>query len=491
MEAATSSAPTVFFSPASPHRLSAKPPIEGHVLRFKIGLAVDVAMMFGRIYLVVVAFLFGFCRAKSLLDYADEIPACGLSCILQAVPESACQTVTNSTCICQDTSLFSAVNECMAAKCTVMERIQVAQIDEEACDKAKRHQTGDIPPFLVLDSVSLICLLVRLVARYMMAGKMEMDDWVVFVLSFFFVTFMVLGNYVRITAIGYDVWDLDVSTIKTALKIFFIDELFYTIVLALCRVSLLFFLIRVFSVPTFQKICWIVIGWVVLSAIIIILMTLFQCWPINYNWEGVFGDFGAHKCLDVNALAYAAAGMGIAQDLTILLLPLPIIAQLNMSFKKRLQTLFMFSLGIFVVLASCLRLRYLTQFAKSLNPTWDYTNPVIWTSLEVKVTVIVLSLPTIRVLLANLIPSVFGTSQKSTPTKKFTPHSGSRSTGRNQYEDLPDGIATFEPARQLWEDDIELRDDIESSSIARLRKDDAQIGVVTYTLPKPEERSWS
>ncbi|KAK6081220.1 CFEM domain-containing protein [Seiridium cupressi] len=162
-----------------------------------------------------------------------------------------------------------------------------------------------------------------------------------------------------------------------------------------------------------------------------------------------------------------------------------------MSFKKRLQTLFMFGLGIFVVLASCLRLRYLTQFAKSLNPTWDYTDPVIWTSLEVKVTIIVLSSPTIRVLLAKLIPSVFGTSQKSTPTKKFTPHSGSRSTGRNQYEDLPDGIASFEPARQLWEDDIELCGDIESSSTARLQKDDAQIGVVPYTLPKPEERSWS
>ncbi|KAK6074010.1 CFEM domain-containing protein [Seiridium cupressi] len=284
---------------------------------------------------------------------------------------------------------------------------------------------------------------------------------------------------------------LDYADEIPACGIFFIDELFYTIVLALCRVSLLFFLIRVFSVPTFQKICWIVIGWVVVSAIIIILMTLFQCWPINYNWEGVFGDFGAHKCLDVNALAYAAAGMGIAQDFTILLLPLPIIAQLNMSFKKRLQTLFMFGLGIFVVLASCLRLRYLTQFAKSLNPTWDYTDPVIWTSLEVKVTIIVLSLPTIRVLLAKLIPSVFGTSQKSTPTKKFTPHSGSRSTGRNQYEDLPDGIASFEPARQLWEDDIELCGDIESSSTARLQKDDAQIGVVPYTLPKPEERSWS
>ncbi|KAH8196609.1 hypothetical protein TruAng_009235 [Truncatella angustata] len=304
---------------------------------------------------------------------------------------------------------------------------------------------------------------------------------------------MVLGNYVRITAIGHDVWDLEMSTIKTALKLFFIDELFYTAVLALCRVILLFFLIRVFALPKFRMICWIVMAWVVLSAVVIILMTIFQCWPINYNWEGVFGDFGEHKCLDVNALAYAAAGIGIAQDITILVLPLPIIAQLNMSLKKRLMTFFMFSLGIFVVLASCFRLRYLTQFAKSLNPTWDYTNPVIWTSLEVKVTVIVLCLPTIHMVFAKLVPSVFGTSQKSTPSKTVTPHSGSRSARRNHYEDISDGAASLQPARQPWESDIELHGEVQSISSntsTTHRDDEDKTGTVAFSSTTPE-RGWT
>ncbi|KAH6652276.1 hypothetical protein BKA67DRAFT_648155 [Truncatella angustata] len=381
----------------------------------------------------------------------------------------------------------------MSANCTVLDRLKVAKIDEVACDKPVRHQTGDIPPFLVLDAVSLICLLVRLVSRPLMTRKIETDDWVAFVLLFFFVTFMVLGNYVRITAIGHDVWDLEMSTIKTALKLFFIDELFYTAVLALCRVILLFFLIRVFALPKFRMICWIVMAWVVLSAVVIILMTIFQCWPINYNWEGVFGDFGEHKCLDVNALAYAAAGIGIAQDITILVLPLPIIAQLNMSLKKRLMTFFMFSLGIFVVLASCFRLRYLTQFAKSLNPTWDYTNPVIWTSLEVKVTVIVLCLPTIHMVFAKLVPSVFGTSQKSTPSKTVTPHSGSRSARRNHYEDISDGAASLQPARQPWESDIELHGEVQSISSntsTTHRDDEDKTGTVAFSSTTPE-RGWT
>lgn len=222
-------------------------------------------------------------------------------------------------------------------------------------------------------------------------------------------------------------------------------------------------------------------AWVVLSAAIVILMTLFQCWPINYNWEGVFKEFGEHKCLDVNALAYVAAGMGIAQDLIILILPLPIIAQLNMPLKKRLLTLFMFSLGTVVVFASCFRLRYLTQFAKSLNPTWDNTNLVVWTSLEVKVTIIVLCLPTLRMVFASLIPSIFGTSQKSVATKKITPRSGKtlsfRSSRRQQYQDLSDDFAAVHPAvRQPWESEVELQGDFKSPSTATatLRNDAAQ-----------------
>ncbi|KAH8201802.1 hypothetical protein TruAng_004066 [Truncatella angustata] len=206
---------------------------------------------------------------------------------------------------------------------------------------------------------------------------------------------------------------------------------------------------------------------------------------------GVFGNFGEHKCFDTNVLAYAAAGMGIAQDVTILILPLPIIAQLNMPRRKRLLTLFMFSVGIFVVLASCFRLHYLTQFAKSLNPTWDYINLVIWTSLQVKVTVVVLCLPTVKMIFAKLIPSVFGTNQKSTTTNTFTPHSGSRSARRNKYEDLSDNAASLQTALQPWESDIELCSDVESvlSYSPTTHNDEVKTGTVAFALPTPE-RGW-
>lgn len=239
---------------------------------------------------------------------------------------------------------------------------------------------------------------------------------------------------------------------------FFVDELFYTLVLALARVGILLFLIRVFAIPVFRVISWIVVGWVTLSTIIIISMTIFQCTPVNYNWDGWKGGMDSARCLDVNALGYAAAATGIAQDLVILVLPLPIIASLQMTMKKRLQTLLMFSIGVFVLITSCIRLRYLVQFAKSLNPTWDNTDVVLWTCFEVNVTVIVLCLPTMRVLLVRQFPTLFGSTSTNTPAKTTTaPHSVSRRIG---YEDLSDeGPSEGHTAGQMG-DEVELREKV-------------------------------
>ncbi|KAH8652081.1 hypothetical protein BX600DRAFT_527222 [Xylariales sp. PMI_506] len=387
-------------------------------------------MRTSQLYLLLAAVVFGLCRAD-FLDYASQIPSCGLSCLLELIPESACQSVTNSTCICTDNSLFAAVDDCMSANCTVLDRLTVAKIDEEACNKAQERRAGDIPGFIVLDVISTICLIVKLCVRYQIASKWEVDDWVTFVVLIFFL-------------------------------LFFVDELFYTATLALSRVGLLFFLIRIFAVPTFRRICWGVMAWVCLTCVLIIFLTIFQCTPVSYNWEGWTGEIQNYKCIDINALAYAAASIGIAQDVAILVLPLPIIAGLNMPLKKRLMTLFMFSLGIVVVITSAFRLRYLVQFSASLNPTWDYTDAVIWTSLEVNVTVIVLCLPTIKVLFARLLPSIFGSTAGTRRTNATHPSrvqtTSTATPRRNKYEDISDAASSGSqaPVRRHWDSDMEL-----------------------------------
>lgn len=87
--------------------------------------------------------------SADLLRYADQIPQCGvrlfdrtlsttgknllmvtnaslqLSCILQSIPASACQSVSNSTCVCNDANLAAASTSCVLKRCSVEEALSI------------------------------------------------------------------------------------------------------------------------------------------------------------------------------------------------------------------------------------------------------------------------------------------------------------------------------------------------------------------------------
>jgi hypothetical protein len=69
---------------------------------------------------------------------------------------------------------------------------------------------------------------------------------------------------------------------------------------------------------------------------------IFQCKPIRAIWDYTIPR---SNCINLNAFAFSNAGIGIAQDLTILFMPIPELLQLQMNLTKKLNLMFMFSLG--------------------------------------------------------------------------------------------------------------------------------------------------
>lgn len=199
----------------------------------------------------------------------------------------------------------------------------------------------------------------------------------------------------------------------------------YLAIIALTKISILFFYLRIFPNRGFHAVAYAIMAWVSASGMIFLLMQIFQCIPLSYSWEGWKGTYGPHKCVDVNTLAFTAAGFSIAQDVVILILPLPLLARLQVSRRSKIEVMVMFSLGIFIVITSCIRLRSIVHFARSSNPTWDYTDALIWTGLEAAVSIIVVSLPAVRVLIARVSPRLVASISKM----RGGASSGSRQTG--------------------------------------------------------------
>ncbi len=171
---------------------------------------------------------------------------------------------------------------------------------------------------------------------------------------------------------------------------------------------MLCFYLRIFPQSSFRRAIFVTMGLVSTCGIGFVLMQVFQCLPLSYVWEGWKGTYGPHTCLNVNALALAAGACSIAQDMAILALPIPAILSLNASARSKTAAMFMFGLGVFILITSCIRLPYIVHFARSRNPTWDYTDCLVWSGLEVSVSILVTSLPAIRVLLSRAWPTLFG-----------------------------------------------------------------------------------
>ncbi|KAH8907340.1 hypothetical protein BR93DRAFT_951515 [Coniochaeta sp. PMI_546] len=226
------------------------------------------------------------------------------------------------------------------------------------------------------------------------------------VVTLIWVPFEVIGQIAGQRGFGADIWTIDENTLTYALKLFFIAESMYLAIITLTKISIVLFYLRIFPSPGFRVACYIVMIWVSISGMVFLVIQICQCIPISYSWEGWKGNYGPHTCVEINTLAFTAAGFSIAQDVAILLLPLPLLARLQISRRSKIEVMVMFSLGIFIVMTSCIRLRSIVYFARSSNPTWDYTDALIWTGLEAAVSIIVVSLPAIRVLVTRISPSL-------------------------------------------------------------------------------------
>lgn len=207
-------------------------------------------------------------------------------------------------------------------------------------------------------------------------------------------------------AFGVDTWRVDVQDVTKGLQLFYIDQSFYLTCLCLTKVAIICFYQRIFPHRRFQWAAYATMAFVIISTIVFVFMQIFQCKPISVAWEGWVDGSQNKYCTDVNTLAYSAASFSIAQDLVILVLPLPLLMKLNTGRRNRAGIILMFSLGVFVLVTSCVRLRYITKFGHTVNPSWDLADPLIWSGVEVAVSIIVACLPAIRVLIVRVIPGI-------------------------------------------------------------------------------------
>jgi hypothetical protein len=144
--------------------------------------------------------------------------------------------------------------------------------------------------------------------------------------------------------LGRDIWTLTPEQITHFLRIFYTTEVFYLAQVAVLKLSLLFFYLRIFPGTSIQRLLWGTIILTLCFGIIFVFISIFQCQPIDYYWNKWDGEHHG-TCINGNGFTWANAAISIVLDGWMLALPISQLFKLQLHWKKKVGVGIMFVVG--------------------------------------------------------------------------------------------------------------------------------------------------
>ncbi|KAJ5937121.1 hypothetical protein N7466_003571 [Penicillium verhagenii] len=330
-----------------------------------------------------------------------------------------------------------------------------------------------VPSIIICNTVlivaSTIALAVRLLVRTRYLSGIAMDDvfcvigWVFGVIECLVCISMTNYGYGR--HIGTVTQE---STLSIFLKLDFVTEITYLLSLGAIKLSFCFFYLRIFPGDTLRKISWALVVIIIAETIEEVFVVIFQCSPVSKAWDASAEAPG--KCLSLGAFYYISFGIRLVTDIAIFVLPIPRLLQLQMTVGKRAGLVFMFGLGVLVVVTSIIRITYLNNF--SLDHTWSLVNTLNWSSVELGVAIFIACFPSFKTLVTVRFPGL----------RRILGLSSNRSCGRYEMYGAS-GRRTDDPRSWAGRAHANTKlGHITTSSQAQIKVEASRIGSEEYIL---------
>lgn len=138
----------------------------------------------------------------------------------------------------------------------------------------------------------------------------------------------------------------------------------------------------------------------------------FACTPIEAAWN--LRLFTGTNCIDRPPVYMLQAIMGGVTDVMLMVLPLPIILRLQMSWKQKAGLVAWFGTGLLTLGAAVARLVILIPSLDNADTTFVLAEGTLWLIVEANLIIICGSLPTFRVFLNHVAPKILGESRSAT-----------------------------------------------------------------------------
>ncbi|KAB8205483.1 hypothetical protein BDV34DRAFT_195571 [Aspergillus parasiticus] len=250
--------------------------------------------------------------------------------------------------------------------------------------------------------VAMIMIGMRLYARQFLLGKLGPDDILIILASLVSIGELATVPKMYECGIGRHIMELTPQQHECTRKWAWISQVLYFLSLSLAKGSMVALYLRLASNKTHIRFLY-GVGAVILShGIAATLVACFICEPISVIWKPEFPE----GCLDMMSFNYFNGAFHVTTDILLALLPIPIVKKLQTNNRRKIGLIIAFGIGILTICASIARQVTTVIALRSRDFQWNWSAAELTTCLEINMSLICASIPSMR----SLFKVYFGSS---------------------------------------------------------------------------------
>ncbi|KAI1387696.1 uncharacterized protein F4822DRAFT_444296 [Hypoxylon trugodes] len=201
---------------------------------------------------------------------------------------------------------------------------------------------------ILFSSIALFFVILRILARIRTRAKFAFNDYAIF-WAMFWSLFLAIDSIVTASygGVGHhieEIMALAPQILQPMLKTVLIGQFTWALANTGVKLSMIDLYIKLFGTnKRFQSVSYILMSAVGLYCLMVILIAFLLCRPLAFNWDTSIP--GGH-CGNRNSAFLASGVMNLVLDVAVLILPLPMLWNLNMAMNKKISLMLMFSIGV-------------------------------------------------------------------------------------------------------------------------------------------------
>ncbi|KAF1957835.1 hypothetical protein CC80DRAFT_491187 [Byssothecium circinans] len=285
--------------------------------------------------------------------------------------------------------------------------------------------------------LELLVVALRFISRRQIKARLGLDDYLVFPGLLFCLGMCILTIIMtRVTGMGKHMPIVAITNMDGIIswaKAGYAIEILHSLAVVFPRLSILASYMRIFITKPYKLAAYALAFVIIATSFAGIIVSVAQCRPFSARWSGEAAM--AKYC--INSMSYFRwlVFVNMITDVVMLILPIPIIWNIQLGVRERIALILVFALGSVGLITSTIRFTIFFKVKElSTDGTWLSTDLAIWSTIEPGMYLIASCLPPLRPLFLKFLNIARDKTYRSGNASKGTKMSSGGITKNNTVE---------------------------------------------------------